>query len=141
MENVDFASLVETRVILEEQIAFFAAERRTEKDVEDIRKALEAHIEKVIEGEEAVEEDMMFHLAIANASKNSVLKSLMLIIIPSIINDFPTLDFYKESNVYRAIEEHKRILEHIINEKPKLSAEAMRAHLQDLLDYSISLRG
>ncbi len=140
LENSDFASLVETRVILEKQTAYLAAERRTNEDIANIRKALDAYIEKVEDGKLAVEEDLMFHLAIAEASKNSVLKSLMLIITPDIINSFNKLDICKDGNIFKALEEHKLILDHIVNGKPRLSAAAMEEHLQDVLDYSVSLR-
>ena len=140
LENSDFASLVETRVILEKQTAYLAAERRTNEDIANIRKALDAYIEKVEDGKLAVEEDLMFHLAIAEASKNSVLKSLMLIITPDIIHSFNKLDVCKDGNIFKALEEHKLILDHIVNGKPRLSAAAMEEHLQDVLDYSVSLR-
>lgn len=140
LENSDFASLVETRVILEQQTAYLAAERRTNEDINNIQKALDAYVKKVEEGKLAVEEDLMFHLAIAEASKNSVLKSLMLIITPDIIHSFNKLDICKDGNIFKALEEHKLILEHIVNGKPRLSAAAMQEHLQDVLDYSVSLR-
>lgn len=140
VEKADFASLVETRVILEVQTAYFAAERRTEEEIVNIGQALDAYIVKVKKGEPAIEEDLMFHLAIAEASKNSVLKSLMLIITPDIINSFNKLAICKDGNILKALEEHKLILEHIVNRKPKLSAAAMREHLQDVLDYCVSLR-
>ncbi|MEM6767291.1 MAG: FadR/GntR family transcriptional regulator [Bacteroidota bacterium] len=139
LENSDFASLVETRVILEQQTAYLAAERRTEEDIVNIQKALDAYVEKVEDGKQAVEEDLMFHLAIAEASKNSVLKSLMLIITPDIIHSFNKLEVCKDGNIFKALEEHKLILEHIVNGKPRLSAAAMQEHLQDVLDYSVSL--
>ena len=77
MENNDFASLIETRVILETQAARFAAERHTAEDITKMQEALDAYTQKVEKGEQAVEEDLMFHLKIAEAGKNSVLKSLM----------------------------------------------------------------
>ena len=117
-----------------------AAERRTNEDINNIQKALDAYVKKVEEGKLAVEEDLMFHLAIAEASKNSVLKSLMLIITPDIIHSFNKLDICKDGNIFKALEEHKLILEHIVNGKPRLSAAAMQEHLQDVLDYSVSLR-
>ena len=140
LENSDFASLVETRVILEQQTAFFAAERRTREDIANIQRTLDAYTEKVEDGQQAIEEDLMFHLAIAEASKNSVLKSLMLIITPDIINSFNKLDICKDGNIFKALEEHRLILEHIVNGEPELSAAAMLTHLQDVLDYSVSLR-
>ena len=88
LENDDFAALVETRVLLEVQAARLAAERRTVDDIITIQKALDAYGEKVKTGEPAVEEDLLFHLKIAEASKNNVLKSLMMVIIPDICSQF-----------------------------------------------------
>lgn len=140
MADSDFASLVETRVLLEQHTAYLAAERRTEEDLENIRKALEAYNEKIEQGDLAIEEDLMFHLAIAEASKNSVLKSLMLIITPDIIHSFNQLEICKDGNIFKTLEEHNLILKHIENQSPANASDAMRAHLQDVLDYSVSLR-
>ena len=140
MENSDFASLVETRVLLETHAASLAAQRRSSEDIADMQQALEAYEEKVKRGEQAVEEDLMFHLKIAEASKNSVLKSLMLIIIPDIINSFLQLDVCKDGRFYKALEEHQVILQHIIDQQPEAASEAMRMHLKDVLEYSSSLK-
>lgn len=138
--NTDFASLVETRVILECNSARWAAERRTDKDLANIQKALDAYSDKVAEGEQAIEQDLMFHLAIAEASKNSALTSLMLIITPDIITSFNKMDICKSDRIYKAEEEHKQILSHISNQSPDLAAEAMQSHLEDVLAYSETLR-
>ncbi len=138
--NTDFASLVETRVILEFNSARLAAERRTDEDLANIQKALDAFSDKVAQGKQAVEQDLMFHLAIAEASKNSALTSLMLIITPDIITSFNKLDICKPDRIYKALEEHNQILSHIANQSPDLAAEAMRSHLKDVLDYSETLR-
>ncbi len=140
IENIDFASLVETRVLLETESAKLAALRRTDQDIRDINIALEAYAHKVKLGQQAVEEDLMFHLKIAKASKNNVLKSLMLIITPDIINNFIQLDICKDGRFYNALDEHKIILEHIIAQEPEKAATAMRVHLSDVVEYSQSLR-
>lgn len=140
IENIDFASLVETRVLLETESAKFAALRRTDQDIRDITIALEAYAHKVKLGQQAVEEDLMFHLKIAEASKNNVLKSLMLIITPDIINNFIQLDICKDGRFYNALDEHKVILEHIIAQEPEKVATAIRVHLSDVSEYSQSLR-
>ena len=72
IEDHDFASLVETRVLLETESAKLAALRRTDQDVLDIKAALDAYAHKVKLNQQAVEEDLMFHLKIAEASKNNV---------------------------------------------------------------------
>ena len=140
LENSDFASLVETRVLLETHAATLAAKRRTPEDIINIQKALDAYERKVLREEQAVEEDLLFHLKIAEASKNSVLRSLMLIITPDIVNSFIKLDVCKDGRFHRALEEHKVILDHIAGQQPELAAEAMRTHLKDVLEYSHSLK-
>ena len=140
IENSDFASLVETRVLMETESAKLAALRRTDQDIKDIKEALEAYELKVKLNEQAVEEDLMFHLKIAEASKNTVLKSLMLIITPDIINNFITLDICKDGRFIDALEEHNIILKHIIAQEPEAAAAAMRTHLKDVFEYSQSLK-
>ncbi len=136
IENSDFASLVETRVLLETETARLAALRRTDEDIKEIKKALNAYENIVKQDLPAVEQDLMFHLKIAEASKNSVLKSLMLIITPDIINSFNKLDVCKGGRFYSSLEEHKTILKHIINQNSEAAANSMNTHLQDVLEYS-----
>lgn len=140
LENNDFASLIETRVLLETNAAILAAQRRDADDILSLKKALKAYEVKVNKGLPAVEEDLMFHVKIAEASKNSVLKSLMLIITPDIVNNFIKLDVCKDGRFYRALEEHKVILEYIIEQQPEKAADAMRAHLGDVMEYSYQLK-
>ena len=136
LENSDFKALVETRLILEVESAKLAAERRTEEDVKNIRAALNAFEQQVEAGKQGVEEDLLFHLQIAEASKNSVLKSLMLIIIPDVIKQFKQLEICKNGRYYKALEEHKVIFNHIINQEPEKVAEAMRVHLSEVVEHS-----
>ena len=140
IEDADFASLVETRVLLEAKSAFFAAERRTAEDIKNLHRALEAYEMKVSEGVQAVEEDLLFHLKIAEASKNKVLRSLMLIITPDIVSHYVNLEICGDGRPYQALEEHKQILNHIENQEAQLADQAMRQHLSDVLQYSLELR-
>lgn len=140
IEDSDFRSLVETRVLLETESARLAALRRTNQDIEDIKRTLDAYANKVRNGQQGVEEDLMFHLTISEASKNSVLKSLMLIITPDIINNFIQLDVCKDGRFYSALDEHAIIFNHIIAQEPEAAANAMRHHLSDVLEYSQFLK-
>ncbi len=139
IENSDFVSLVETRVLLETQSAHFAASRRTEEDIENIRVALVNYEEKVKSGEQAMEEDLLFHLKIAEASKNTVLKSLMMIITPDIISSFIEHEICNDRKTNKALDEHQMIFNHIINQEPEKAAAAMKAHLHDVTEYSQTL--
>ena len=140
LEDSDFVDLVETRTLLEIQAAKIAAQRRTTDDIITMKNALNAYEAKVKQGLPAVEEDLLFHLKIAEAGKNTVLKSLMLIITPDIVKNFTTLDVCKDGRFYRSLEEHKIILEHIVNQEPELAAQAMKEHLKDVMEYSQTLK-
>ena len=82
----------------------------------------------------------MFHLRIAEATKNTVLKSLMLIITPDIIRHFIQLDICNDKRTATVLEEHETILKHIVAQEPEQAAAAMKTHLKDVLDYSKDLK-
>jgi len=140
LEKSDFTSLVETRVLLESNSAKLAALRRTDEDIEAIKKAISAYEIKIKNGETAIEEDLMFHIKIAEASKNSVLKSLMLIITPDIVKNFVTYKVCDNSTELKALHEHQKILEHIINKNGEAASKVMTHHLNDVLEFSKSAK-
>ena len=88
LEDPDFKSLVETRILLELKTVRLASLRRTEEDLNHIKETLDAYKTKVLNGEDAVQEDLLFHLAIAKASHNSTMNTFMLTITPEIITNF-----------------------------------------------------
>ena len=140
LEESDFKSLVETRVILETKAAQYAAKRRTPEDIIEIEKALKAYENKVKQKESAVEEDLMFHLKIAEASKNSVLKSLMLIITPDIVTSFLKYKVCDDETVEnKVMEEHENILKCIVDGDSEAAGKAMASHLQDILEFGKSM--
>ncbi|MFK8009587.1 MAG: FadR/GntR family transcriptional regulator [Saprospiraceae bacterium] len=137
LEKNDFSSLVETRVILETQAAKLAADRRTNQDIEELKKAISAYEIKIKNNQTAIEEDLMFHLKIAEASKNTVLKSLMLIITPDIVNNYITYKVCDEKSEIKAFQEHQKILDFIIKKDGEAASLMMREHLKGVLNFSI----
>jgi len=140
LEGTDFHSLVETRYILECSSAKFASLRRTDEDIAALEDSLVSYKETVDSGGEAVEEDLMFHLKIAEASKNSALKSLMLIIIPDILNYFKQHHVCGDGRSGKAVNEHEMIIAKIKDQDTIGVEEAMQAHLEDVVNYSRKLR-
>ena len=136
LEESDFHSLVETRVTLETRAAYLAAQRRSSDDIVVMANALEAYERKILNNQEAVEEDLMFHIKIAEASKNIVLKSLMMIITPEIVKSFIKLKVCEVDANQQTLLEHRQIFRHIADKNHKEAAAAMELHLKDLLDYS-----
>lgn len=138
IEESDFTALVETRVLLEKQAAFYAAKRRTAEDIKAMESALNDYRLKIATGEPAVEEDLLFHLKIAEASKNSVLKSLMLIMTPDVIDSFISHNVCKDEYA-KPLAEHEYILKCIVDQDAEGAMKAMEGHLSNVLDYSQSI--
>ena len=139
LENPDFKSLVETRILLELKTVKLAALRRSEEDLINIKEALDAYEEKVLSGEDAVQEDLLFHLSIAEASGNSTMNAFMLIITPQIIMDFEKYHVCDKGSSAKGIEEHTDIFEAIKDQNPELAKQKMKDHFNILYQYCYNI--
>jgi GntR family transcriptional repressor for pyruvate dehydrogenase complex len=135
LEDPDFKSLVETRILLELKTVRLAAIRRTEEDLEKLEEALVAYKKKVLDGGDAVQEDLLFHLAIAKASGNSTMNTFMLIITPEIITNFEKYHVCDKGLSQRGIKEHEEIFDAIKRQKPQLAKAKMKEHFCVLYQY------
>lgn len=140
LEDPEFKSLVETRILLELKTARLAATRRTDNDLKLLKEALDAHADKVMKGEDAVQEDLLFHLAIARASGNSTMNTFMLIITPEIITNFEKYHVCDTNQAFSGIQEHTDIYEAIKNQDPKLAKENIKKHFKILYQYCYNLK-
>jgi len=136
----DFKSLVETRILLELKIVKLASLRRTEEDLVNIKNALDAYEEKVLNGEDAVQEDLLFHLAIANTCGNSTLNGFMLKITPEIITNFKKYHVCGEGLTVEAIKEHQQIYDAIKNRETQKAREIMKVHFKTLYQYCYNIK-
>ena len=139
LEESDFRSLVETRILLELKTVRLAATRRTEADLVAVKVALDAYTVKVMNGEEAVQEDLLFHLAIAKASGNSTINTLMLIITPEIITNFEKYHVCDEGQAVKGIQEHLDIYNAIKDQNPQLAKQKMKEHFKALYQYCYNI--
>lgn len=139
LEEPDFKSLVETRILLELKTVRLAAQRRTKEDLNQMQMALEAYSEKVQNGEDAVQEDLLFHLAIAKASGNSTMNTFMLIITPEIITNFEKYHVCDKGLAHRGIQEHQDIYDAIKEQNSQLAKEKMKIHFETLYQYCYNI--
>jgi len=135
LEDPDFKSLVETRILLELKTARLAALRRTDEDLKQMKEALDAYSKKVLDGADAVQEDLLFHLAIAKASGNSTMNTFMLIITPEIITNFKKYHVCDDTLAQLGIEEHTHIYDAIKAQDPQLAKQKMKEHFKELYRY------
>ena len=135
LKEPEFKSLVETRILLELKIVKLSALRRTEEDLVNIKNALDAYEKKVLNGESAVQEDLLFHLAIANTCGNSMLNAFMLKITPEIITNFKKYHVCGDELSTLAIKDHRTIYEAIKAGETQTAREAMKVHFKTLYQY------
>lgn len=135
MDNCDFHSLVEARSIIEINAAKLCAIRRTEEDLKMIESAMNNYNKKIKECGSALEEDLYFHRTIAEGSKNTVLKSMMMTITPDIMVN------YAKYNVCRTkfeipISEHRLLFEYIKDNNAEAASNIMSQHLTGVLNFA-----
>ncbi|WP_339840241.1 FadR/GntR family transcriptional regulator [uncultured Maribacter sp.] len=140
LEDPDFKSLVETRILLELKTVRLAAQRRTDADLEKMESALESYKEKVLNNQDAVQEDLLFHLAIAQASRNSTINRMMLIITPEIINNFEKYHVCDKDQSLKGIQEHQNIFEAIKEQNTQKAKEMMKIHFNALYQYCYNVK-
>jgi len=139
LDDPDFKSLVETRILLELKTVRLAALRRTDEDLKEINEALQAHKEKVLNGEKALQEDLLFHLAIAKACGNSSMNTFMLIITPEIITNFEKYHVCDPGLALSRTEEHQAVYDAIKNRSPQLAKQKMKEHFRELYKYCYNI--
>ena len=123
--------LIQVRHILELAAVKMAAERRTNVDLEAIKLAQKAFENKTLNDESGVEENILFHLKVVNASKNEVLKSLFMKIIPDLLNLFNQSKHLDDIKYLKGIKEHDLIIEYIGLQDVQRAEKAMKVHLEN----------
>jgi GntR family transcriptional repressor for pyruvate dehydrogenase complex len=135
LDSYSFHSLVETRVMMEAQAAKLAAERRTDEDIAALEAAHSVYMAQVSLGGPATDQDIMLHLKIVEASKNPMLRSMMLFITPEILTN------YRRHKVCTnvtdaALMEHKLLVEYIKDKNTIGAVNIMHQHLHNVLEFS-----
>lgn len=133
LQNYDFLSLVETRLVLEVNAVRLCAERCTEEDLKNIIKANDNYV-KNFNTVDRVRLDFAFHRAIAEGSHNPVFKALLLIVIPDIMTIYHRDRICAANNT--AQDEHDLMLKAIQTRDGELAAQIMTQHLQGVVDFA-----
>lgn len=129
---------IQVRMLLEPEAARLAALNRTMQQCDQMEKAIEMMVEENQAGFKSEEGDMRFHIVIASASKNSLLKGHIDHLwemrhsgqLWSQIQQSVDLNKMRP----RAVFQHMRILECIRSQNPDGAKQAMIQHLTSVLD-------
>ncbi len=119
--------LVEARQGIEIVIAGLAARRRTEKDVEDLTRILQ-RMEETTVASSFVEADVQFHMRLAEASDNLVLRDIHSS-VQALLRTWITRVLAAEGSREPSYLEHVPILAAIVDGNPEAAQKAMEAHM------------
>jgi GntR family transcriptional repressor for pyruvate dehydrogenase complex len=128
LDRDDFAALAETRFLLEVAAARYAALRSARSDLKRIRAAEEAFRVRATSGDPALQEDLALHLAIAQASHNAVLASLIGLIAPDVLRLNGEHNTCSRPRLAEVLREHRAVVGAIESRDPDAAERAMAGH-------------
>lgn len=127
--------LNQVRVLLEYEIIRLAVTHRTQKNIRDMKHALDARI-KAIDAKDytaSIDADIVFHTTLATASHNSVLADLYASFTHVLRNSFQQRDAGSVVQFRKTHALHERLLQAIADKRESVAIECLDALLQNNL--------
>ncbi len=123
--------LVEVREIIEPEIAALAAARAGQEHIVALQEAVKIMDQSLDNANAYIEADLDFHLALAEATQNMMILTLIDSII-DLLREQRARIFHVEGGPQRGQIYHKRILDAVIRHDTTAACEAMQAHLKQV---------
>lgn len=121
--------LIEVRTAIEALSVRLAAERATPRQIEEIRSAQRRMREQAESGALTLEEDLLFHLKIAEATGNYLLRSLIALLGPDVLRFSHQHATYRDGRMHEAANEHDGIVAAIAAGSVEEAERRMIEHL------------
>lgn len=132
--------VIEARIVLEQTIVGYAAERATKEDIAAIRDQLN-QLQKVIpSGKKIIQADFGFHKALARACHNGILERFF-DEIQQQVKSWMTQKSLVPGAYARVFEEHAAVLAAIEQRDAEQAKAAMQAHLKHAGDHLLASLG
>ncbi len=134
--------IIEIRCALEEQAAALAAERATDAEIEKLAQLIEAIRDMSLGPEKAIEHDIAFHLAVAEASHNPMLFNLVLnirqLLHGYIKSGYTRRGYGNQAEADEIANLHRPVVEAIRARRPDEAKKAMRVHLENTTGWQLA---
>lgn len=136
-----YESLMETRLIIEPELAYRAALKATEEDIVNLESIIEVSIDQISEGTYFTPTvGFSFHMELAKIADNEILwKFLESITLELLSLRKVLMDKHNKEDLLHEIDEHKTIFKFIKSCNPDQAKAAMYDHLKNaqkhLIDY------
>lgn len=135
MSRTSFRSIVDARLQLEPLLAKEAAERRGEEDLAALRDSIEEMRAAIDDVGEFLNQNHVFHSAVARAAKNPVLFNMVVSL--NWIQDGTAVGIDYAAKTRNAIvSAHRRIYQAVEAGNPEMAEAAMRIHIGEFADHA-----
>jgi GntR family transcriptional regulator, transcriptional repressor for pyruvate dehydrogenase complex len=125
------AELLEIRKMLEPALAARAAERASDEEIAHLEDILRRQREKLLRGEPTVDEDAEFHLAIALAARNSVVRRVLDVLV-DLLRETRSRSLQTRGRPRKSFAGHRKVLDAIKRRDPAGAERAVRQHLEQV---------
>ena len=126
------SNLMQVREMLEPEIAASAAELATPDDLDEMRLAIEAMDASLADAEAYIEADQQFHHALAKATRNHLLLSLIDPIVDLLLEQRLKIFHAGTGGADRGQYHHRRIFEAVSKGDAEAARREMVAHLEQV---------
>ena len=128
-DHAELRDIMEAREFLEQDLAGLAAQRASDSELEAICKALDSLRESIATGESILEADMEFHLAIAQAAHNEVLRNAVQL-LRNLMRQWLVLKLLIPEVPAKVLRQHEAIYAAIRARDAEAARQAMWTHLE-----------
>jgi GntR family transcriptional repressor for pyruvate dehydrogenase complex len=128
--------LIEVRLLIEAQAAYWAAERATQEDIASLQEILD---EEKTRAEPAVDIHAKFHDAIVNLSGNNLLINLYNSIRTEIAVQRKKYEKWPSEELRAFARQHQEILDKIKKRDPQGARDLMQEHIQGGLQLTLDV--
>ena len=129
-DHAELQDIMEARLILERDLAGLAAERASAAELAAIAATIDAMRICLERGESVLEVDMAFHLTIADAAHNGVLRNAVQL-LRNLMRQWLYLKLAIPTVPGRVVAQHQVIYNAIASHDPDAARKAMESHLEE----------
>ena len=136
IKNEDYTiDLMESRIFIEGDIAYLAAERATQGDIDDLNAIVVKIKDSIKKDDYKFDEGFEFHMKVAECSKNHIMQKLLRSISDELIAQRGQLllAHMRNDELIMELNEHVSIAKFIKERKPEEAKRVMQMHLHRAL--------
>ena len=127
-----YDALFKTREIIEPEIAYYAAQNASKKDISELRRILELTKRSQDSSENRAKLDAEFHKTLSRATKSPILNQLHKSITNlGTVSRTISIGFASPEVLLRTVKEHEKIIDAVENHEPELARASMLIHLNE----------